>query len=239
MGLSATLNIAQSALATNAALSSLVSRNIAGVNDPSYSRKIANLATLNNGTGSLVSVSPRHRYGAVRQPAVADVGLGRRVPLSRDGLDQLEQTVSLASTHQHDSTTSTTTAGNSPAVLIGKLDDALQQYAATPSDATTGQAVVTAAKTLASALNAASTTVQSVRAQADKDIASAVADVNSLLGQFKTVNDAIVKGTASRQRHDRPAGPAGQAAGLAVERPRDQHDRHRPTAACRSTPTAA
>ena len=57
MGLSATLNIAQSALATNAALSSLVSRNIAGVNDTSYTRKIANLSTIDGGAGSTVSVS--------------------------------------------------------------------------------------------------------------------------------------------------------------------------------------
>ena len=56
MGLSTTLSIAQSALATNAALSSVVSRNIAGVNDPGYSRKIAALTPILNGT-STVSVS--------------------------------------------------------------------------------------------------------------------------------------------------------------------------------------
>jgi flagellar hook-associated protein 1 len=195
MGLSATLNIAQSALATNAALSSLVSRNIAGVNDTSYTRKIANIASVANGTGSIVSVS-RATNTALFGNLLSSTSESAAASAVSDGLDQLEQTVSLASSTD-DSSTSTTTAGTSPAVLIGKLDDALQQYSASPSDSTTGQAVLTAAKTLAGALNSASTTIQGVRTQADKDIASAVADVNSLLGQFKTVNDAIVKGTAS------------------------------------------
>ena len=112
-----------------------------------------------------------------------DLGLGAASSAVSNGLDQLEQTVSLPAAPPTADVDHT--AGNSPAALIGKLDDALQQYAATPSDCDTGQAVVTAAKTLASDLNAASSTVQNVRTQADKDIASAVADVNSLLASSR------------------------------------------------------
>lgn len=193
MGLSATLNIAQSSLATNAALSSLVSRNIAGVNDPGYSRKIANITTIFGGAGSLVSVS-RATDAALFRNLLSSTADAASSTAQANGLDQLEQTVRVGSISQ---SSSTTTTGNSPATLLGTLSDALQTAASSPSDASAGQAVLIAAKALAGALNAASTTVQSVRAQADTDMAAAVADVNGLLGQFKTVNDAIIKGTVS------------------------------------------
>ena len=49
---------------------------------------------------------------------------------------------------------------------------------------------------MATNLNQASQTVQSVRKQADSGIARP-SDVNSLLTQFQTVNTAIVKGKVS------------------------------------------
>ena len=49
MSLTTTLNIAQAALSANAALSTIVSRNIAGVNDPNYSTKIGRLETTQGG----------------------------------------------------------------------------------------------------------------------------------------------------------------------------------------------
>ena len=52
-----------------------------------------------------------------------------------------------------------------------------------------------AAKGVASSLNDATRTVQSVRADADADMATSVTTINQLLAQFETVNTAIVKGT--------------------------------------------
>ena len=82
-----------------------------------------------------------------------------------------------------------------PAAQLAKLKSALQQYASVPDNTTFAQSAVTAAKGMASALNDATTTVQSVRANADDDIATSVGDINQLLSQFQTANTAIVKGT--------------------------------------------
>jgi flagellar hook-associated protein 1 FlgK len=86
----------------------------------------------------------------------------------------------------------------SPATLIGQLSAALQQYDTSPDNASFANAVATAAATLAANLNQNSTTVQGVREQADRDISTAVSNINSLLAQFQTVNTAIVAGTASK-----------------------------------------
>ncbi len=83
----------------------------------------------------------------------------------------------------------------SPAAQLAKLKSALQQYATAPDNATLAQAAVTAAKGVASSLNDATKTVQTVRADADADMATSVATINQLLSQFDTVNTSIVKGT--------------------------------------------
>jgi flagellar hook-associated protein 1 len=60
---------------------------------------------------------------------------------------------------------------------------------------TLAQATVTAAKGVASSLNDATKTVQTVRADADTEMTTSVATINQLLSQFDTVNTSIVKGT--------------------------------------------
>ena len=97
MGLSATLITAQSSLATNAALSGIVGRNIAGVNDPNYSRKIGEVITNGSGGATLVGVG-RAADAAVFTAllsANADAASSKAVS---DGLDRLEDTVSLTNT---------------------------------------------------------------------------------------------------------------------------------------------
>lgn len=195
MGLSATLNIAQSALGTNAALANVVSRNIAGVNDPSYSRKLANVETTSGGSSTVDSIS-RASNAALFNHLLSSTSDSAASQALSDGLDQLEQTVNLtASASASDKTT--TTSGTSPADLLGALTSALQTYASAPGDTAAAQAFLISAKAMANGLNQASQTVQSVRQQADNAIASAVQDVNALLTQFQTANTAIMKGKVS------------------------------------------
>ena len=187
MSLSTTLSIAQSALSTNAALSTIVSRNIAGVNDPNYSTKNASAVTTLDGGVEISGIRSATDTALFNNLLGAKSDAASASALS-EGLGQLEQTLGLSSTTAADGTST----DSSPATLLGNLTNALQSYAASPTQATLGQAAVTAAKTLATSLNAASSTVQSVRAQADKDLASAVASVNSLLQQFGAANAAVV-----------------------------------------------
>src|SRR5204863_8996706 len=80
---------------------------------------------------------------------------------------------------------------------LNALNQALQQYANAPDNTTLAQAAVTSAKDMATTLNQATETVQSVREGADADMATSVQNINRLLSQFQTVNTAIVKGTIS------------------------------------------
>lgn len=182
MTLSDAMGIAQSSLASNAARVSILSRNIAGVNNPSFSRKIALVTTSEDGASQLVSVGQATNQALFTNMLNASSNAAAASALS-SGLDQLRQTVDDSQ------------APTSASALIGALGNALQQYATSPSDTTLAQGVLTAAKALTSGLNSATATVQQVRAQADAAMAASVNTINSLLAQFETVNNTIVSGT--------------------------------------------
>ena len=187
MTLSTTLTIAQSSLAANAALSTIVSRNIAGVNDPHYSTKTGLIETTADGGIRLTGIRNATDDALFTNLLSATSDSASASALS-DGLGQIERTLGLSTTTSADGTSTDT----SPATLIGNLSNALQQYAASPANTTLGQAAVSAAKTLASGLNTASATVQSVRASADTAMASSVSTINALLKQFGVANNAVV-----------------------------------------------
>ena len=190
MSLSGALSVAQSALANTAAQSALLSKNIANVSNANYSRQSAGTVTQING-----SVLPGPTQRATDNALLKNLLQAQAASTSQqslsDGLTQIASSLGL------DATSSTTSAAtdSSPATLIGALSDALRQYAAQPDDSTLGTAAVNAAKALATNLNQASSAVQAVRAQADSDMATSVQTINTLLAQFKTVNDTIVAGT--------------------------------------------
>ena len=186
MGLTNALGVAQSALATVAAETAVVSRNIAGANNntASFSRKIANVITAPNGGSQVASITNVQNQALFESVLGATSSSAAQEAIST-GLTALQQTVG--------GTGSTT----SPAAQITNLTDALQQYLASPTDSATAASTVAAASTLASTLNDASASVQQLRAQTDSQMASSVASINSLLSQFQAVNTQIVSGTAS------------------------------------------
>jgi flagellar hook-associated protein 1 FlgK len=112
-----------------------------------------------------------------------------------NGLAVLAQTVSDSASSS--SVSGSTQNGNSPSAMLANLQSALATYQASPSDASAGQTVVTAASNLTAALNGGAATVQQVREQADSDMASSVSTVNSLLNQFSQVDATIVSGLAT------------------------------------------
>lgn len=182
MSLSASLNTALSSLATTAGQTSVLSRNVASAGDPSASRKQAQVITIPGFGVRLASVNRvvnvalyNNVLGATSSAAAQDAIVS--------ALDQLERTVA------------DTELDASPAALVQKLADAIQQYAAGPNDTVRAQAAVAAADNLATALNDATDLVQGVRAQADADIANSVNNLNTLLEHFGELNTEIVKGT--------------------------------------------
>lgn len=184
MSLSAGLSIARSALFVAADQTSVVSRNIANASNPLYTRKTANAIT-DPGYGSRIgSVSRASEPILLRNLFNANSEANARQVVT-DALNQLDETVDDPE------------LDTSPAALISKLADAIQQYSVQPHNELAGQAAVRAAQDVAYRLNSASDLVQDVRRQADTDMVAAVGRINTLLQKFDTVNTQIVRGTQS------------------------------------------
>jgi len=192
MGLSSAWDVATTSLATNAGLTSIVSRNIANAqNSAGYvSTKSANLATASNGAAAILSIGDLSNAALFNAMLAGNSASAAASALS-DGVARLQQTVSDAA-----STAEAAQAAHSPATLVEALSAALQAYSPSPDSSVAG-GVLQAAKNLALGLNSASATVANVRQTADRDMADSVATINGLLAQFQDVNTAIVKGTAS------------------------------------------
>ncbi len=194
MTLSSAFSIINSAFASNAAQSAIISSNISNANTPGYAREIANVLTNSYGGSDVASVT-REANSALLEQVNASTSQAASAQALANGLTALAQTVSDSASSS--STSGSTQNGNSPSAMLANLQDALTTYEASPSDASAGQAVVTAASDLASSLNSGAATVQQVREQADSGMASSVSTINSLLNQFSQVDGTIVSGLAT------------------------------------------
>jgi flagellar hook-associated protein 1 FlgK len=194
MSLSTALNIVNSAFVSNAAQSAVVSSNISNASTKGYSREIANVVTTYSGSSEVASVTREANAALLEQVNTSTSQAAYQQALS-NGLTTLANTVSDSSSAT--SSSGAAANGNSPSAMVANLQSALATYDASPSSASAGQGVVTAAQDLASSLNTGAAAVSSVREQADSDMASAVGTINSLLTQFTSVNATIVSGTAT------------------------------------------
>ncbi len=184
MTLSAGLEIARSGLSVTSGQTAIVSRNIANASNPLASRKIANVITSPTGGVAIASIT-RATNQALFDNLLSATSASSGHQALVAALDRLDQTINDPELDA------------SPAALVGKLADALQQYAAGPHDGARAQSAVAAASRLVQSLNGATQLVQDVRVQADADIANSVDRLNELLSQFETINNEIIKGTRS------------------------------------------
>jgi flagellar hook-associated protein 1 len=182
MSLSVGLDVALSGLAATSEQTSVVSRNVARANDPHASRKSANVVTTPNGGVNVASIT-RASNSALLEKMMAATSSSASQKAMVELLDRLDQTVSDPE------------LDTSPAAMIQKLSDAIQQYSAAPHDPLRAQSAVAAAQNLADNLNSAAGVVKDVREQADAAIAGSVNQLNTLLQRFETLNTEIVKGT--------------------------------------------
>lgn len=183
MSLSSALSIAQSSLLTTSRQTTVVSRNVADASNPDYTRRIANATSTAPGARS-VDIQRTVNEQLFRQNLAALSAWAGQSTLS-DGMDQLELSVNGV-----DNASSASTA-------IGKLQEALQLYATSPSNQSVATSVVDAARQVVRSLNDGTKAIQDFRTQADSQIATAVGDLNSLLSQFQEVNKSIVSGSHS------------------------------------------
>jgi len=185
MSLSSALLTAKSSLAATSKQTSVVSRNMAGANDPDYSRRTASLVS--GPYGSLYVGISRSADEALFNKFIQSNSTASSSSILAGGLDRL------SSLYPADN------YSGSPAALVADLRDALQTYAASPSNSALGDSVVSVAQSLANALNAGTKQVQSLRNDADREIADSVANINDLLAKFEKVNQEIVGGTRANR----------------------------------------
>lgn len=183
MTLTVALNSARSSLMAAGTQASAVSRNIAGANQDGYSRKNVLLGTM-PGNGVYVAGIQRATSAGLFNNVLKATSTSAKQDSLYNGLQKVSTT-----------TVDDPELDQSPAAQLAKLKSALQQYATAPDNVTLAQAAVTSAKNVAASLNDATKTVQSVRSEADTDIATSVTTINQLLSQFQDVNTSIVKGT--------------------------------------------
>lgn len=185
MSLTAALDSARASLMASGIQSSTISRNIAGASAAGYSRKIAVLDNLPN-AGVYVAAIQRAASGGLFTNVLTATSASAKQSVIYDGLQKIAA-----------STVDDPELDQSPTAQLNALKQALQKYANAPDNTTLAQAAVASAKDMATALNQATRTVQSVREGADADMRTSVQNINQLLSQFETVNTAIVKGTIS------------------------------------------
>ncbi|WP_430513522.1 flagellar hook-associated protein FlgK [Pannonibacter phragmitetus] len=189
MSLSVALKAAQSALSARQIETSTISRNIAGAQQAGFTRKSVMLSTVisQGGTGGGVRVDgiARSTDSGLYKALSGATSIASSQLAIANGLDKLA------------GTTGDTELLRSPAAQLGKLEAAIQNYAAEPGNSIQAQAMLTAAKDTAKLLNDYTSLVQGVRADADAEIATSINKVNDLLGQIQTLNSVIVKGYAS------------------------------------------
>lgn len=183
MSLQAALNTAQSIFSNTGTQMQTVSKNISNANNSDYSRRSATLSTTTY--GAFVSSVDRAENSVLDRTNLDSIADLSGQQTLYDGLEQLK---SVLGGNEYET---------SPATYIAALRDSLQAYAALPSDNTLAQTVISDATDVANSLNAASDAVQTLRTDIDQQIDLQVTELNSLLEDFKTVNDAIKGGTAS------------------------------------------
>ncbi|MCT7377561.1 flagellar hook-associated protein FlgK [Chelativorans salis] len=181
MSLTSALSTAQSALFNTSRQTSIVSRNVAEASNPDYARR----------SGITTSTAPGARISGV-QRATDDVlfrhnlsalsGWEGQSALSR-GLDTLKSRVNGVDN------------ATSPASALNKLQEALQTYAAAPSNGTVAQSALEAAHGIVRSLNNGTAAVQSFRADVDREIAISVEELNRLLADFEAANKEVTSGT--------------------------------------------
>ncbi len=183
MSLTSAINTTKAAFRNMGDQSSVISTNIANDGNENYVRRSA--VVTNTIFGASTVVTQRNQQLALLLQTVSTNSQSKAQSTLLDGLETLKSSL----------------GGNeyelAPSTYMSTLQSSLQAFAASPGQLALAQTVVTDALDVANSLNRVSTTVQNLRADADAEIESQVAELNRLLADFKTANDTVVQATAT------------------------------------------
>lgn len=183
MSLSSAIAIAQSAFSTTAQQTATVSKNIANSGNADYSRRMAMLGTTPGGA-QVVSIYRAQNEALLKQNLIGISQSSAQSSL----LSGLEIMKSALGGNDYES---------SPSTYLSAFRNSLQTFASTPGNATIAATVVSDASDLANSISKTSAAVQDLRLDSDKKIAEEVANLNRLLAQFETANNAVRQATAA------------------------------------------
>ena len=184
MGLTLGLDSALSGLLASQSALNVVSQNITNVNTPGYTRKLANLESVelnNNGAGVQLSSISRN----------VDSGLSQQINTQSSTMGSLNATANYY--QKVESLFGTVGSGTSVADLLGTMASGFQQLASDNTQAANQTAAVQDAVSVTDQLNTMSSSVQSLRQQSDAQISSDVKQVNSDLNSLYDLNTKITR----------------------------------------------
>lgn len=180
MSLSSVIQTAQNSLSGLTRRTSVLSRNINDASNPDYARRELQTITAANGSQTL-SVRRAADLALERATLAAQSNSAGQTLLSQrlETLQGLLGEEGLVSRVQD---------------RLTSLHNSLQTLSASPASETLAQSALYDARSLSEAVRFAATEIQAARSAADEDIVYLVADLNTLLGEFKLANDAVKQG---------------------------------------------
>ena len=187
MGLTLGLDSALSGLLASQAALNVVSQNITNVNTPGFTRKLVNLESKqlnNNGAGvDLTSISRS-----------VDTGLSAQLNTQSSTMGNLNALQTYYT--QIESLFGTVGSGSSIADQLGTMAAGMQQLASDNTQAANQTAAVQDTVTVTNALNNLSSSIQTLRQQADLGVGQGVTQVNQDLNSLYDLNTKIARNLA-------------------------------------------
>jgi flagellar hook-associated protein 1 FlgK len=181
MSLSLALEIARGSLMANSTASSVVSRNIANVDNPNAGRKY--VSTISTALGVKLSGISNAVSSSLLESVISSESKFNELNAVTTALTRMSGVLNDPELEI------------SPAAVMSDLQAALSAAAAEPYNETLLQAVVSSANDMATSLQDAATLVAQVRNDANSDLAKAAKQLEALLQDFESTNNAIVSGS--------------------------------------------
>ncbi len=188
MTLTNALNASISGLNASQAGIDVVSRNIANASTPGYTRKT--LTTQNQ-------LVDGRSIGVAYSAAQREIDLLQQQQLRVARADTVAAQTTADYLARIDTAMGSSDSGIDLSSRLADLTDALQEMATTPENAAIRSNVMNEADDLADSLNSTSDLIQSLRLEAEAGIAAGVEEADELLKRIATINDQIVRATAT------------------------------------------
>lgn len=193
MSLTAALGAATSSLRTIQVQLAVASSNVANADTDGYTVKSAKQTTVVNGgggVGTTVSAITSKVDANLLRSIVAATSADGKASTTSDYLQQLADSLGTVASDA-------TTSGDTLSTALSDVETALTELASTPESETLKSATVSAVAEAAVALQTASSDIQSLRADADRDIAASVETINDALTSIDALNDDIRRAQAN------------------------------------------